>query len=210
MALLHRAELRPSKLELLSSWLPTRPWFPRPPGSDLEVAGAYRFDDPAGEVGIETLLVRSGDAVHQVPVTYRGAPVPGAEEALVGTMEHSALGSRWVYDGLRDEVYLSALAAAVLTGGDQAELLVQVDGQVERREPTVQLSCSGCAPAPPEPVRCPHVEDTDPARVTAAGVELVIARRIGTGLEDRPGFATLAARWAGQSDPVVLALVRQD
>ena len=36
-----------------------------------------------------------------VPLTYRGAPLAGGEADLVGTTEHSALGTRWVYDAWR-------------------------------------------------------------------------------------------------------------
>ena len=92
MALLHRAELRPTKLDLLAAWLPSRRWFHGPAGADIVRVAGFRFDDPAGEVGIETILVRLGDGVHQVPLTYRGAPLDGADDFLVGTTEHSVLG----------------------------------------------------------------------------------------------------------------------
>ncbi|MGC4856177.1 maltokinase N-terminal cap-like domain-containing protein [Micromonospora sp. DT4] len=76
--------------------------------------GAYRFDDPAGEVGIETMLVAAADGpVHQVPLTYRAAPLDDVDEWLVGTTEHSALGRRWVYDGCADPVYAAAVQPAV-------------------------------------------------------------------------------------------------
>lgn len=76
MAIIHQAELRPTKMELLNQWLPGRPWFPGP-GSTLEKVGAFRFDDPDGEVGLETILVGTDDVVFQVPLSYRGAPWPG-------------------------------------------------------------------------------------------------------------------------------------
>ena len=61
MALLHGgASLVPSKLELLAAWLPSRPWFTGD-ASALEAVGSYRFDDPDGEVGMETHLVRAGE-----------------------------------------------------------------------------------------------------------------------------------------------------
>jgi len=46
-----------------------------------------------------------------VPLTYRGAPLDGAEDALVGTTEHGVLGRRWVYDGTREGSGGSARAA---------------------------------------------------------------------------------------------------
>jgi hypothetical protein len=122
MALLHAAEIRPSKIELIRAWAPDQPWFV---GDDLglEQVAAYRFDDPDGEVGIETLLVRSGEGpVLQIPLTYRGAPLAGADEWLITTMEHTVLGDRWVYDACGDPVYAAALATTILGGGSEAPL----------------------------------------------------------------------------------------
>ena len=56
----------------------------------------------------------SEPVVYQVPLTYRGAPLEGGQHALVGTMEHSVLGRRWVYDGPHDPVYAAQLLALVL------------------------------------------------------------------------------------------------
>jgi len=125
MALLHQADLTPTKLELLAAWLPTRGWYPGPTGTavlpdsapqaslELTRVAGYRFDDPAGEVGVETILVQAGDGpVVQVPLTYRGAPLSDAEAFLVGTTDHSVLGKRWVYDACGDPVYANVLATA--------------------------------------------------------------------------------------------------
>src|SRR5690349_21374341 len=100
MALLHKATVTPTKLELLAGWLPGRRWHQSASG-ELERVAAFRFDDPAGAVGIETMLVRFGDGpVHHVPLTYRDAPLPGCDNWLIGTAEHSVLGKRWVYDAV--------------------------------------------------------------------------------------------------------------
>lgn len=115
MAVIHHTTLKPTKLELLSSWLPTRPWYAGPGEPALTKAGGFRLDDPEGEVGIEFMVATdaSGPApVHYlVPLTYRGAPLDGAEKALVGTMEHGVLGPRWVYDGPHDPVLVAQLLA---------------------------------------------------------------------------------------------------
>jgi hypothetical protein len=127
---------------MLGDWVPRQSWLGSADASALEVVGAYRFDDPAGEVGIETHLVRTADGqVVQVPVTYRGAPMSGAEASLITTMQHSVLGERWVYDACVDPVYVSALATAILTGGTEAEL--QFAAPSERREVTTRVSGSG-------------------------------------------------------------------
>ena len=107
MALLHDATLVPSKRELLADWLPSQPWADGLP--ELRPFGGFRLDDPAGEVGIEGILLRSedGTVVVHAPLTYRGAPLDGAEGHLLGTMEHSVLGTRWVYDAPGDPVYVA-------------------------------------------------------------------------------------------------------
>ena len=49
----------------------------------------------------------------QVPLTYRGAPRPSAEDSLVTTMTHTTLGDRWIYDAvLAAQLALLAAAAA--------------------------------------------------------------------------------------------------
>ncbi len=118
MALFHKAILSPSKAELIAHWLPTQRWSPN--DDPINIIGAYRFDDPEGQVGMETFLVESGETLLHVPITYRAEPVEGAEESLVGQMEHSALGTRWVYDGLGDARYRVMLAAVTLTGQGEA------------------------------------------------------------------------------------------
>ncbi|NLT25180.1 MAG: hypothetical protein GXX90_00775 [Microbacteriaceae bacterium] len=121
MAIIHDAQLSPTKPELIEKWLPRQPWF-RAAEGPLEVLGAYRFDDPYGEVGIETHFVRGADGtVYQVPLTYRGAPMRDAGRYLVTEMQHSVLGDRWVYDAAADPVYVAALAAAIFTGGREAD-----------------------------------------------------------------------------------------
>src|SRR3954469_13492171 len=146
MALLHQAQISPTKLELLTAWLPARGWYRAADGAQLERVAACRFDDPRGEVGIETMLVRAGDGpgLH-VPLTYRGAPLEGAEEWLVGTCEHTVLGPRWVYDACGDPVYAAALASAIVAGTGQAEEFVQIDGVPQRREPSMTVTGSGLA-----------------------------------------------------------------
>src|SRR3954453_2895271 len=119
MALFHRATITPTKAELIAEWIPTRSWGASP-GGPVEVIGSYRFDDPEGRVGLETHLVTAGGALLQVPLTYRDEPLAEAEGALIAEMEHSALGTRWVYDGLRDPAMVVMLAAVAMTGQGEA------------------------------------------------------------------------------------------
>ncbi|MFI6768570.1 maltokinase N-terminal cap-like domain-containing protein [Streptomyces sp. NPDC050355] len=125
MAVIHRTTIKPTKLELLTTWLPTRPWYRDGAGEpQLAKAGGFRLDDPEGEVGIEFMVVTDTSGpeptTYLVPMTYRGAPLDGAEHALVGTMEHGVLGQRWVYDGFHDQV-LNTELLALIEGRVQAQ-----------------------------------------------------------------------------------------
>ena len=119
MAIFHRATIVPTKEQLIADWAPTRPWGP---SSDdpIEVIGSYRFDDPEGRVGMETFLVNAAGALIQVPLTYRDQPLVGAEDALITKMEHSVLGTRWVYDGVCDPRFVVMLAGVAMTGQGEA------------------------------------------------------------------------------------------
>ena len=120
MAIVHKgASLVPAKTELVESWMPQQRWY-HGKGHDpvLRRVGGFRFEDPAGDVGVETLLLADTAAdpvvIYQVPLTYRSEPLEGAEPALLGTMEHSVLGRRWVYDGPHDPVYVEQLVDTIL------------------------------------------------------------------------------------------------
>ncbi|GIF75091.1 CG0192-related protein [Asanoa siamensis] len=205
MALLHRATVTPTKLELLAGWLPTRRWHQGAAG-DLERVAAFRFDDPAGAVGIETMIVRHGAGpVHHVPLTYRDAPLPGCDAWLVGTAEHSVLGKRWVYDAAGDPVYLAVIAGAIIEGTGEAEEFVDTDGAgtLQRREPAMTARGTGVpggtAPAVADIRRIE--EHGDHTVVDVGSLRIVILRRITHG--DLPG-AALTGRWDDQPE-VILA-----
>ncbi|MFJ3725863.1 1,4-alpha-glucan branching protein [Streptomyces sp. NPDC090045] len=128
MAVIHRTTMSPGKLELLAAWMPSKPWYRGGDAPVLAKAGGFRLDDPAGDVGIEFMVVTdtSGDSpvTYQVPMTYRGAPLASAADGLIGTSEHGVLGRRWIYDGAHDFVLveqLLALLAGRTTAQDQNE-----------------------------------------------------------------------------------------
>jgi hypothetical protein len=134
MATIHTGTtLSPSKLELLADWLPRQPWYRRRAQPVLARAGGFRLDDPAGEVGIEVMVVtdEGSGAAYSVPLTYRAAPLAGAEAGLIGTTEHGVLGTRWVYDGEHDPVAMAQLLA--FAGG-------RVQAQHQSRSDTVDPS----------------------------------------------------------------------
>lgn len=80
----------------------------------------------------------SGNQLVHVPVTYRAAPLAGAES--IGTLHHSVLGQRWVYDAASDPVAIVCSTAA-LRGRQQPEPFEIYDGDqlVERREAPVRV-----------------------------------------------------------------------
>lgn len=113
MAHIYRAGLTPSKLDLVEGWAPSQPWFAGDEDATFEQLASYRFDDPLGQVGLEVLFVRVGEGpVMQIALTYRDAPFDPAESWLIGTLMHSVLGKRWVYDathhGLRPADHIAA------------------------------------------------------------------------------------------------------
>ena len=207
MALLHNATLHPTKLELLAAWLPDRPWSRIPAGAPIERVAACRFDDPAGAVGIETILVRSGDGpVHHTPLTYRDAPIEGAEAWLVGTMQHSVLGLRYAYDASADPVYAATLAGAILTGAGEAEEFIEVDGRPQPRAPLMSVRGSGTpGTSVPAVNKIQRVVDHDPTRVGTDALELAVVRVLDGNA--RPTGPTLTGTWPGLAAPVPLAYV---
>ncbi|GAA2898581.1 hypothetical protein Acy02nite_84560 [Actinoplanes cyaneus] len=201
MALLHKTDIRPTKLELLSTWLPAQDWYAGPPAPVVDRVGAARFDDPAGEVGLEVMLVRVGDGpVLHVPLTYRGAPLDGASRFLVGTTEHGVLGRRWVYDAAGDPVFVKVLGDAIRDGAEQAVEELHGDGGVTVREPNLLLRGTGStAPSPGETVEVTGGEVTR-IRTTAGELHLFRLPAAQTTAE-----STLTGEWQAADAPVVLA-----
>jgi hypothetical protein len=195
MALIYtQASVTPSKQELLNRWLPARSWFS---GSSAEKVAAYRFDDPAGEVGIEGIVLRTDDGtlVHQV-VTYRGEALADAEPWLIGTTDHSVLGRRWVYDVAGDPVGLTALYAAIVTGGRQADLVA--DGASEASPPSMTVLGSGTPGAHVgEFAAVTSVEEGPVTVVHGGSQEVLLVRVVGGSLPD--GVSTLTGEWPGGS-----------
>jgi hypothetical protein len=195
MAVIHHTVLKPTKLELLTSWLPTRPWYVGGAGMPETVkAGGFRLDDPEGEVGIEFMVVTDTAGPHPaaylVPLTYRGAPLEGAEHALVGTTEHGVLGSRWVYDGCHDPVLVAQLLALI-----EGRVQAQAQSVTDTPDLEVTRSYSGDAPltapliAPraaslAEPVTLTAADDRDGTALPAPQGTTLRVRRVLTPVPD--------------------------
>ncbi|MFI1225833.1 MULTISPECIES: maltokinase N-terminal cap-like domain-containing protein [unclassified Streptomyces] len=141
MAFIHRTTMTPSKLELITGWLPQQSWYVSAGATpDLVKAGGFRLDDPEGAVGIEFMVVVDTAAAREpvaylVPLGYRGTALEDAPgEALIGTSEHGVLGTRWVYDGAHDPVVLAQLSALL-----RGEATPQHQSLSDTLDPTVTV-----------------------------------------------------------------------
>jgi hypothetical protein len=197
MALLHEATISPRKDELVDPWLRSRPWWDGE--AERAPVGSFRLDDPAGEVGIECFLFGSATgSTLFVPVTYRGAPLSGTDGPL-GTMEHSVLGTRYVYDACVDPVFVATVLHTIRSGGRQADLVLRrADGTEVDREPSATAEGEGVSTVPHhDPGQPVSATDTsDRTVITAADVELTVMRRLG---EAPPGPA-LTGDFRGGTD----------
>ena len=206
MAIFHRATITPTKAELLATWAPTQAWGP-PTNVPIEVIGSYRFDDPDARVGMETHLITAGATLLQIPLTYRDEPLDGADDALIVEMQHSVLGTRWVYDGLRDPRFVVMLAAAAMTGQGEALGMVMHDGRWYIAPSIVRIQGGGWTHER-VPVDGFEVEHDDATSVVLRNdrFELTVFRRPVPG--PRPAIG-LTATWTGQSQPVVIAAMAE-
>jgi len=206
MALFHRATLIPTKAEAIATWVPTRSWGPSA-DDPIDVLGSYRFDDPEGRVGMETHLVEAGGALLQVPLTYRDEPLVGAEDALITEMQHSVLGTRWVYDGLRDPRFVMMLAGVAMTGQGEALGMVVYDGRWYVAPSEVRIQGGGWTQER-VPVDGFELESDEATASTFHNdrFELTVFRRPVPG--PRPAVG-LTATWDGQIEAVILAEVRE-
>jgi hypothetical protein len=170
MATIHHTTMTPTKLELIGDWLPRQSWY-RDTGvpPTLTRAGGFRLDDPAGDVGIEFIVVIDGtegaETTYHVPLAYRGAPLPEAEEGLLGTSEHGVLGRRWIYDVAHDPVAVAQLIDFVCAGTE-----AQHQDRSDTPDPSVarQWASAGRLTAP-----SPLQVADDPAGRTTVVVDLI-------------------------------------
>ena len=206
MALFHAATITPTKSDLIAAWAPTQPWG-LPAEGPVKVIGSYRFDDPDGRVGMETHLVAAGDTVLQVPLTYRDEPLDGAEDALIVEMQHSVLGTRWVYDGLRDPRLVVMLAGVAMTGQGEALGMAVYDGRWYVAPSNVRIRGGGWTQER-VPVDGFELETDDASRSVLRNdrFELTVFRRPVHGQQPAIG---LTATWDGEPTGVVLAEVRE-
>ncbi|GAA1194156.1 hypothetical protein GCM10009585_09290 [Brevibacterium paucivorans] len=192
MAQIYNAELSPSKNQVIATVLGTDE-------ADIEKLTSYRFDDPAGQIGMEVHIVRTPDgSVLQVPLVYRPEPLEDAEEdELITTMEHSVLGTRYVYLGMSDPVFAEALDVTISEERSGAEqFLVDGDTQTPITEGLADVVGTG-------EIELEEEEDDE----NLIGVLELFAELDLDGLSEeeanQPG--QLIGTWEGQDTPVLLA-----
>ncbi len=193
MALLYRAELSPTKDQMRAACLKGRSWAAGL--SAVQTIASYRFDDPDGEVGMEAALLAddSGTIVH-VPLTYRAAPLEGAQEYLIGTMQHSVLGTRWVYDACGDPVWNTAIVRAIARGEAGADQYCETDGQRETFDPGMTVQGSGGleTPTPADGSVLGCRDDADTTLIRTPAATLVLVRIVGESVDAQH---TLVGTW---------------
>ncbi|MFG2352143.1 1,4-alpha-glucan branching protein [Streptomyces sp. NPDC048521] len=211
MAVIHHTTLKPTKLELLTDWLPTRPWYRGAAAPVPAKSGGFRLDDPEGEVGIEFMVATDTASAERtaylVPLTYRGAPLEGAGHALIGTAEHGVLGKRWVYDGCHDPVLVTALLSLI---GGTAQAMAQSITDTPDHEVTRSYAGAPFTPGvfTPEPA-----DDRDGTRVpTPHGAVLHVHRVLSPTAENPPlppqgALGHVATGWAGPDDTRLRAVL---
>jgi len=212
MAIIHQASLTPSKLEILSDYLPTIPALAEHVDEDFAHIGAYRFDDPDGHVGIEThILFGAKGAALQMPLTYRNEQLEGAEDWLLGTMQHSVLGERWVYNGCGDAVYVSELLRVILTGDTEvAEIVETQDGPVPR-ESSVKVVGSGSTEPMPDAFTFDSEIEGDETHIhvrAGAVVHRIVVRHVMYRMDFEVQTPRLTGTWRRSTAPTLLAYLQ--
>ena len=99
---------------------------------------------------------------------YRGAPLPGADEGLIGTSEHGVLGTRWFYDAAHDPVAVAQLLAFV-----RGEVAAQQQNQSDTADDSVGRRWASSESASSVAVvrvlqDLPAVDEAGPGHVTAS------------------------------------------
>ncbi len=206
MAIFHRATIKPTKEDLIANWAPTQIWGPVASAA-IQVIGSYRFDDPDGQVGMETFLFVADGELFQVPLTYREAPLDAAAAGLITEMNHSVLGKRWVYDGLRDPLFVTMLAAVTMTGQGEALGMAVYDGRWYIAPTNVRIHGGGWTQdrVPVDGFKLTS-EAAALSTLRSDRFELIVFRRPQRRVEGR---LQLVATWPGNDEPVLLATVAE-
>jgi Maltokinase N-terminal cap domain len=173
----------------------------------MNAIGSYRFDDPEGRVGMEVFLLDAGGVLFQVPLTYRDEPLEGASAALITEVDHSVLGTRWVYDGLRDPLFLVMLVRVSMTGQGEALGVAEYEGRWFVAPSNVRVVGGGWNQERVPVDGCALVSDEAVASILRNDrFDLTFYRRPKPG--SRPAIG-LVGSWNSDGGPVVLTEVQE-
>ncbi len=155
--------------------------------------------------GMEIHIAKAGDLLLQVPLTYRDRPLAGTEDGLIVEMEHSVLGTRWVYDGLGNPLLITMFAAVSMTGQGEALGMVDDDGRWVIVPANVRIQGGGWSKER-IPIDGFAMEEDEGEFVTFRNdrFEMIVRRHLHFGTRPEIG---LSATWEGQTTPVILAEV---
>ena len=134
----------------------------------------------------------SGDAAaYLVPMTYRGSPLAGGQDALIGTTEHGVLGTRWIYDGVRDPVLLTQLNELI-----QGRAEAQAQSESDTPDATVHSRA------------VPGALGVPGAKLDTVIVRVLVAADAAAGAElDSGGAGQVSATWTAADGSQVRSVV---
>ena len=188
------AELDPGKEHFQRAFLPSAGKLAE--DEKFDVHSAWRMVDPDGVLGMEIFLaeIPGQQALVQIPVTYRPKPLgPELDGALLGKMQHSELGERWVYDARQDPVFQRELTRTIEEQLPAAWNKDMENGEITPPDVELHSAPSGSAP--------------DGSGVDGAGVsDLKITLELSESSTPAPG--ELLATWP-RGDEQVTTVVAQ-
>lgn len=156
---------------------------------------------------MQVFAVAVAGALYNVPLTYRAAPSPELAGSLIGVMDHSVLGPRYVYDGLGDDRFITVLAGVAACGYGQALGFAEHEGRWFAVPD--KMLVRGAASIPGRVAVDGFViesSDADQVVLTNDRLQMTVFRR----LETRPApLVGLTATWPGQPDPVALVSISE-
>jgi hypothetical protein len=121
------------------------------------------------------------------------------EASLLGTMEHSVLGTRYVYDACADPVFVATVLDTIRCGGRQADLLLKrADGTEVARGPNAMANGDGVSSVPHHDPGQPvsPTDQSDRTTIAGPGFEITVMRR----LEEAPQGPALTGSFEGGTD----------
>lgn len=144
---------------------------------------------------------------HLVPLSYRAAPLEGAEHALIGTMQHGVPGKRWAYDGCHDPVLVTELPALIEgTAPARAQSITDArDHEVTRSHIGAPFGLEGFTPDP--------TDDQDGTRLPTPGGTILHIHRVLDPVNEHPplprhgALGHVATSWQGPDDKPARAVL---